>query len=191
MLLYQPCHHHPRWSIALVDYHVSVILHEMGLFMLCKKGHVILTVTCRNNREIIIQLGKRQMAIRNAYRQVAWRARPSHINNSGSGNPTSSSVTHPHTQQRSGEDRDASPPHLQAERDPSRPCCPLPPPPPPPPRRFRAIRGSPPHLPFPAPDASRPPVAARRRPPWPPIPPKVPASSLALPSVALVRFVPC
>jgi hypothetical protein len=74
--------------------------------------------------EIIIRGGKRQMAICNAYRQVAWRARPSHINKSGGRrrkpnqtnvatlslppSPALSFITHTHTHSR--EDRDASPP---------------------------------------------------------------------------------
>ena len=51
---------------------------------------VVLTNSCEpdrhlhENRRDNYSWGKRQMAICNAYRQVAWRTRPSHINNSGS-----------------------------------------------------------------------------------------------------------
>jgi hypothetical protein len=141
--------------------------------------------------EIIIRGGKRQMAICNAYRQVAWRARPSHINKSGGRrrkpnqtnvatfslppSPALSFITHTHTQQRRPRREPTTPPSASASAIPPVRVALLFHP-----RRFRAIRGSPPPPPIPAaPHASRPPVTrpARRRPPWPPIPAKVPASS--------------
>ena len=113
------------------------------------------------------------MAICNAYRQVAWRTRPSHINNSGSRetqpNQTkstkrrcapipSSRLTHTHTHTLQRRPRREPTPHRAPSAIPPVRVAPSALRLPLPPRRFRAIRGSPPHLLFPPPHASGPPV---------------------------------
>lgn len=111
---------------------------------------------------------------------------PAIVNKSGSGNPNQPNQStkrrcapvppsQTHTLRR-GPQREPTPGRTPSAIPPVRValCAPLRLPPLPP-RHFRAIRGSPPHLPFPPPHASGSTVAALRRPPWPPIPAEVPA----------------
>jgi hypothetical protein len=153
---------------------------------------VSLTGTCTKTGDNY-SWGKRQMTICNAFRQVAWRTRaraqaqPHKQQRKRKPNQTEvpnavalpflhPSHTHTHNTLQRGPRREPTPGRHRARALQSVVLFALRLPPLPP-RRFRAIRGSAPHLPFSPPHASGSPVAARRRPLWPPIPAKVPAAS--------------